>query len=131
MCIRDRCLIEGKPFEIWGDGTQIRDFNYADDVVDAMLMCAADPAADGQIFNLGGDEAINFKKLAALLVEINGSGSYSIIPYPADRKPIDIGDYYGDYRAIQGRIGWQPKTSLREALAQTLEFSHAEYEHYW
>ena len=126
-----KCLIEGKPFEIWGDGTQIRDFNYADDVVDAMLMCAADPAADGQIFNLGGDEAINFKKLAALLVEINGSGSYSIIPYPADRKPIDIGDYYGDYRAIQGRIGWQPKTSLREALRQTLEFYHAEYEHYW
>lgn len=126
-----KCLIEGKPFEIWGDGTQIRDFNYADDVVDAMLMCAADPAADGQIFNLGGDEAINFKNLAALLVEINGSGSYSIIPYPADRKPIDIGDYYGDYRAIQGRLGWQPKTSLREALRQTLEFYHAEHEHYW
>ncbi len=126
-----KCLIDGKPFEIWGDGTQIRDFNYVDDVVDAMLMCAVDPAADGQIFNLGGDEAINFKNLAALMVEMNGSGSYSIIPYPADRKPIDIGDYYGDYRAIQGRLGWEPKTSLRDALRQTLAFYHAEHEHYW
>ena len=126
-----KCLIDGKPFEIWGDGTQIRDFNYVDDVVDAMLMCAVDPAADGQIFNLGDDEAINFKNLAALMVEMNGSGSYSIIPYPADRKPIDIGDYYGDYRAIQGRLGWEPKTSLRDALRQTLAFYHAEHEHYW
>lgn len=126
-----KCLVENKPFEIWGDGTQIRDFNYVDDVVDAMLVCASDPAADGQIFNLGGDEAINFKNLAAMLVEINGSGAYSIIPYPADRKPIDIGDYYGDYRYIQGRLGWHPRVPLRDALRKTLEFYHAEHEHYW
>lgn len=124
-------LIDGEPFEIWGEGTQIRDFNYVDDVVDAMLMAGASPAADGQIFNLGGGETINFKDLAAMLVEINGGGEYAIIPFPPDRKPIDIGDYYGDYRLISGRLGWRPQTELREALRRTLEFYRAEKQHYW
>ena len=126
-----KCLIENKPFEVWGDGTQIRDFNYVDDVVEAMLLCATTPAADGQIFNLGSNETINLKNLASLLVEINGSGSYSIVPYPADRKPIDIGDYYADYRYIQGRLGWHPKVSLNDALGHTLDFYREEHEHYW
>jgi UDP-glucose 4-epimerase len=124
-------LIDGQPIQVWGDGTQIRDFNYVDDVVQAMLQSAADPAADGQIFNLGSDETINLRDLAALMVEINQAGSYDVIPFPADRKPIDIGDYYADYRLIQGRLGWRPKVSLREGLARTFEFYRAEKEYYW
>ncbi|MBS1966065.1 MAG: NAD-dependent epimerase/dehydratase family protein [Chloroflexi bacterium SZAS-1] len=124
-------LIEGQPIQVWGDGTQIRDFTYVDDCVEALLLAAATPAADGQIFNLGSDETINLRDLAALLIEINGGGSYEIIPYPADRKPIDIGDYYADYRLIQGRLGWRPKISLRDGLRRTLEFYRAEREHYW
>jgi UDP-glucose 4-epimerase len=124
-------LIDGQPFELWGDGTQIRDFNYVDDVVEAMLLAGADPAADGQVFNLGGDEPINFSDLAALLVDIHGGGEYRIIPYPPDRKPIDIGDYYGDYRLIRGRLGWRPVVSLRDGLARTLAFYREEREHYW
>lgn len=124
-------LIEGQPIQVWGDGTQIRDFTYVDDCVEALLLAAATPAADGQIFNLGSDETINLRDLAALLIEINGGGSYEIIPYPADRKPIDIGDYYADYRLIQGRLGWRPKISLRDGLRRILEFYRTEREHYW
>ncbi len=94
-------------------------------------MTAASSAADGQIFNLGSDEVINFRDLAALLVEINGAGRYEMVPFPPERKSIDIGDYYADYRLIQGRLGWRPKVALREGLAQTLAFYRAEQEHYW
>jgi UDP-glucose 4-epimerase len=124
-------LIDGQPIQVWGDGTQIRDFNYVDDAVEALLMTAASSAADGQIFNLGSDEVINFRDLAALLVEINGAGRYEIMPFPPERKSIDIGDYYADYRLIQGRLGWRPRVALREGLAQTLAFYRAEQEHYW
>jgi UDP-glucose 4-epimerase len=124
-------LIDGQPIQVWGDGAQIRDFNYVDDAVDALLIAAADPAADGQIFNLGSDETINLRDLAKLLVEINGAGHYEIVPFPPDRKPIDIGDYYADYRLIQGRLGWRPKVSLREGLTRTLAFYQKEKEHYW
>jgi UDP-glucose 4-epimerase len=124
-------LIDGEPIQIWGDGTHIRDFTYVDDAVEALLMAAADPAADGQIFNLGSDETINFRDLAKLLVEINGGGRYEIVPFPADRKPIDIGDYYADYRLILGRLGWRPKVPLREGLSRILAFYREEQAYYW
>ncbi len=124
-------LIDGETIQVWGDGTQIRDFNYVDDVVEAMLLAAASPSSDGQIFNLGSDETINLRDLAQLLIEINGGGQYEIIPYPPDRKPIDIGDYYGDYRLIQGKLGWRPRIGLREGLRRTLAFYHEHREYYW
>ncbi len=124
-------IIAGESIQVFGDGTQIRDFNYVDDVVDALLLSAAEPAADGQIFNLGSDETINLRDLAALLVEINGAGHYQIVPFPPDRKSIDIGDYYADYRLIQGRLGWRPRVSLREGLDRTLAFYREEKEFYW
>ncbi|HEY3232138.1 MAG TPA: NAD-dependent epimerase/dehydratase family protein, partial [Roseiflexaceae bacterium] len=121
----------GEPIQVFGDGGQIRDFNYVDDVVMALLVAAADPASAGQIFNLGSDETINLRDLAALIVEINGVGRYEIVPFPSDRKSIDIGDYYADYRLIQGRLGWRPKIPLRDGLARTLAFYREEQEYYW
>ncbi|HMQ33210.1 MAG TPA: NAD-dependent epimerase/dehydratase family protein [Chloroflexaceae bacterium] len=124
-------ILSGEPVQVWGDGLQIRDFTYVDDCVEALLLAAKEPGAHGQIFNLGSDETINLRDLAAMLVEIAGGGDFEIIPYPADRKPIDIGDYYGDYRLIQGRLGWAPHVRLREGLARTLAFYREHREHYW
>lgn len=126
-----RNLIEEVPIQVWGDGLQIRDFTYVDDCVDALLLAAITEGAYGQIFNLGSDETINLRDLAELVIAIAGKGSYTIIPYPPERKPIDIGDYYGDYRLIQGRLGWRPRVDLREGLAHTLDFYREHYHYYW
>ncbi len=124
-------IVEGQPIEIWGDGTQVRDFNYVDDVVEALLLAAAAEEANGQIYNLGSDETINLRDLAALLIEIHGGGESCRMPFPPNRKSIDIGDYYADYRLIQGRLGWRPRINLREGLERTLEFYEQFKEHYW
>ncbi len=124
-------LIDGEPIEVWGDGKQLRDFNYVDDVVDALLTAATTDDANGHIFNLGSDEVIGLGDLAALCVEANGSGDYRVIAFPPDRKPIDIGDYYADYSKIKTNLGWQPRVSLREGLKRTLEFYRANKEKYW
>jgi UDP-glucose 4-epimerase len=126
-----RQLIEGQELQVFGDGRQIRDFNYVPDVVEAMLLAAANEGANGQVFNLGGDEPVNLLNLAELLVELNGGGSCRIVPFPPDRVRIDIGDYYGDYRRIQGKLGWRPRVPLREGLAQTLAYYGEHQEHYW
>ena len=54
-----RQLLEGQTLSIFGDGLQVRDFNYIDDVIEALLMVAFHEAADGQIYNLGSDDPIN------------------------------------------------------------------------
>ncbi|MGC8949742.1 NAD-dependent epimerase/dehydratase family protein [Chloroflexus sp.] len=126
-----RNVIEGKPIQVWGDGKQLRDFTYIDDCVDALLLAALHPAATGQIFNLGGLEVINLRDLAALTVEVAGGGSFEIIPYPPDRKSIDIGDYYADDRRIRQMLGWQPRIDLRTGLARTIAFYREHHQHYW
>lgn len=83
------------------------------------------------MFNLGSHETINLRNLAELLIAIHGSGSYELVPFPPERKVIDIGDYYGDYRLIQGRLGWQPTISLREGLQRTLAFYQEHRAFYW
>jgi UDP-glucose 4-epimerase len=123
-------IIEGKPLQIFGDGTQVRDFNYVDDVVQALLLAAVNEVANGQIYNLGGDDPINLVNLAKLMIEINGGGEYEMVPFPLERKPIDIGDFYGDYRKMRAKLGWRPKTNLREGLTRTLAYYKQYREHY-
>lgn len=124
-----RLVVEGKPFEVWG-GEQLRDYTYVDDVVDALLTAAVRPEADGKIFNLGGDCVISLKDTAQVLIDASGNGEFKIREFPADRKRIDIGDYYSDYSLIRSVLGWEPKVSLRDGLAKTVAFYRENLEHY-
>ncbi len=125
--IRD--LIQGKPFEVWG-GEQRRDFTYVDDAVEAFLLAAIRPEAEGRVFNLGGPPPVTLLKLAELLVELNGGGAFRVRSFPPDRRKIDIGDYYADDRLIGRVLGWRPRTDLRTALSRTLAYYRRELRHY-
>lgn len=126
-----RLLIEDQELTVYGDGRQVRDLNYVDDVVDALLRAAADDQANGQVYNLGADEPISLVSLAELMVGLAGRGRYSLVPWPDNRRRIDIGDYYGDYRKIRCKLGWRPRTSLEEGLRQTLAYYTDHRHHYW
>ena len=125
-----RQLLEGQTLSIFGDGLQVRDFNYIDDVVEALLMVAFHEAADGQIYNLGSDDPINLLNLARLMIEVNGGGQFDLRPFPDERKRIDIGDFYGDYRRIRSKLGWRPLVGLRDGLTRTMDYFRANLEHY-
>jgi nucleoside-diphosphate-sugar epimerase len=126
-----RRLIERKSIQIFGDGKQRRDFNFVTDVVEAFLRAAASDATNGQVFNLGHREHVSLKELAQLLVKLNGSGTFELIPFPGDRKAIDIGDYYADFRKVETALGWSPAGSLKEGLARTIHYYRANAAHYW
>jgi UDP-glucose 4-epimerase len=94
------------------------------------LLAAAGEEANGKIFNLGGNDVISLKELADLLIEVNGEGEYRLRDFPADRRRIDIGDYYADFSLIHSVLGWEPKISLREGLARTLAFYRENLSYY-
>jgi len=126
-----RQLIEGRDILVYGDGEQKRDFNYVDDVVEALLLTAANDQTIGEIYNLGGDEVVPLKTLAEKIVGLNGAGAYKLVPFPGEQKAIDIGDYYGDYFKIKHALGWLPKTSLAQGLSQTLAYYREHQPEYW
>ena len=68
--------------------------------------------------------------LAELLVDVNGGGTYAMRSYPADRKRIDVGDYYADFQKIRGTLGWEPRVPLRDALTRTLTYYREHLEEY-
>ena len=123
-----RAAVEGRPFEVWGGG-QLRDFTYADDIVDALMLAATTPALNGKALNIGGDCVISLADTALLLGEVAGA-TYTIREFPAERKRIDIGDYYADDRAFREATGWTPATSLREGLARTVAYYRQFATHY-
>jgi UDP-glucose 4-epimerase len=121
--------VEGKPFEVWG-GEQLRDFTYVDDAVEAFLLAAVREDANGQVYNLGGCEVISLRELAELSVKINGGGNFQVQDFPAERKRIDIGDYYADDRNIRKELGWEPQFNVGKGLARTLNYYCSHLEHY-
>jgi UDP-glucose 4-epimerase len=117
-----RLLLEGKRIKIFGDGEQLRDFNYVDDCVDAFLLAGASEKANGKVYNLGSEEVISLKALADLMTNLGYGGSYERVPFPEERKAIDIGDYYSDFSLIFAELGWSPKFYLQDGLSETLRF---------
>ena len=124
-----RCLVEGKTFEVW-DGHQLRDFTSQEDAVDALLMAAESANAKGRVFNLGGDRVISLQDLADLLLEVNGGGDYKVRQFPADRKRIDIGDYYADYSLARSALGWEPRVALQDSLKGILDYYREHLQQY-
>jgi UDP-glucose 4-epimerase len=126
-----RLLLEGKPIKVFGDGEQLRDFNYVDDCVDALLLAGASEQANGKVYNLGSEEVIGLKALAELMTNLGYEGSYELVPFPEERKAIDIGDYHSDFSLISAELGWSPRVNLRQGLLQTLEYYSKHRSAYW
>ena len=126
-----RLLLEGKPIKVFGDGKQLRDFNFVDDCVEALLLAGASDQANGKIYNLGCSEVIGLKDLAKMMVNLGYGGSFDLAPFPSERKAIDIGDYYSDFSLITKELGWVPKIDLKDGLKLTLNYYSTHSSHYW
>jgi UDP-glucose 4-epimerase len=126
-----RQLIEGKEIKIFGDGKQLRDLNYIDDAVEALLISGYDDSLNGQIFNLGSYPPISLEEIAKLLIKTNGFGSYCLVPFPEEGKKIDIGDYYASYASFKNATGWEPRISYEEGFCKMVFYYKENWRHYW
>jgi UDP-glucose 4-epimerase len=122
-----RLAIENASIQIFGDGSQLRDFVYVDDAADAFLRAGAIDACNGEVFNVGGDEPISHKELTRLLIEVAGTGRVEYVEWPPEKKAIDIGSFYADSSRFRTTTGWTPAVGLREGLARTIAF----YREHW
>lgn len=125
-----RLAIEDREIEIYGDGSQVRDFVYVDDAVDAFLRAGASDACNGMTLNVGGAEPTAHRALVELLLRVAGTGRARTVPWPPEKKAIDIGSFYSDSTLIGSVLGWTPRVTLEEGLRRTIAFYREHRAHY-
>ena len=125
-----RNVIQGVPFQIFGDGKQVRDFTFVDDVVDAFISCAESEDAVGKTYNLGGIEPLSLMSLAEKLVKKIDGSKFELTPFPKERQDIDIGNYFADDSLIRKDVGWEPRIGVDEGLDLSLDFYEKNREDY-
>ncbi len=106
----------GKPLTIFGDGKQTRDFVFIEDIVEANLLAATQPAAVGGIFNIASGEETSIEKLASIIRQI-GTKESSIIY--ADPRAGEVRHSRANIEKAQRVLGYNPKATLKEGLVLT------------
>jgi UDP-glucose 4-epimerase len=125
-----RLAIEDRPIQIYGDGSQLRDFVHVDDAADAFLRAGADDRCNGEVYNVGGDAPISHRELTTLLVKTAGTGRVEYVEWPAAKKAIDIGSFYADSTKFKRTTGWAPRVALADGLRDTVAFYRAHFSEY-
>ncbi len=117
-----RLALEGKAITVFGDGKQVRDYNYIDDAVDAMVLCAQSKKADGEVYMLGSKKPLRFIDMVKAVVKECNSGSVEFAAFPKDRKAIETGNVSISFKKIKMALGWEPTTAFEDGLKTTVEF---------
>jgi len=117
-----RLAVEDREIEIYGDGSQLRDFVYVDDAAEAFVLAGAMDACNGEVFNVGGTEPTSHRDLVQLLLDVAGTGRVRFVEWPAEKKAIDIGSFYADSSRFMATTGWTPRVNLREGFTRTIAF---------
>ncbi len=125
-----RLAVEDREIEVYGDGSQLRDFVYVDDAADAFLRAGANDACNGGVFNVGGSEPLSHRDLVSLLLDVARTGRVRFVDWPADKKRIDIGSFYADSSRFAATVGWSPQVALRDGLAASVAFYREHLAHY-
>jgi nucleoside-diphosphate-sugar epimerase len=125
-----RTAIEKGEIKIFGSGEQLRDLNYVDDAVDALLRVGVAEWTNGEVYNLGGDETLSVAAIARKIVEAAGAGTIRIVPFPEETRRIDIGSYYGSYEKIKAAVGWRPAIGADEGFRRTIAYYKENFSHY-
>lgn len=126
-----RLAVDDETIKIFGDGKILRDFLYIDDCIEATLAAAATDAAYGEVLNVGIDTPTDFIELADTLIDVAGTGRWEFAPFSPERKAQEPGNFYSDISKIRRLVGWEPRTSLRDGLAATVDFYRTHKSHYW
>lgn len=125
-----RNLLEGKPIQIFGDGKQRRDYNFVEDVIDALLIGATRTEAVGKVYNLGSPDPLSLEDTAKVMCKLTPGSAYEFVSFPKDRQAIDVGDFICDYSSFASSFGWEPKVPFEDGMLRSFEYFRKEIDHY-
>lgn len=125
-----RCAMEGKTIKIFGDGNQIRDYVYVDDIINSMLLCALNDESYGQIINMGSGCPTSFKEMVHNIIDIIGKGAVAHVAWPHNYEKVETGDSIPDISKLKKLSGYTSLTNLQEGIQNTFKYISKEWIHY-
>jgi UDP-glucose 4-epimerase len=112
--------LAGDTLTIYGDGRQQRDYVHVADVVDALLVMAASPQANGRAYNVASGVGTRLIDVANEVVRLTGGGRIEHVEWPALAAQIETGDFVADVSRAARELGWAPSRALRAGLEETI-----------
>jgi nucleoside-diphosphate-sugar epimerase len=126
-----RQAMNDEKITIFGDGKQIRDYIYVEDLAEAMIQAAVTPDCHGETFNVGSGTATSFAEMVGTVVGVVGKGHVESIPWPENYINVETGDYITDISKLCGMTSWKPKTDLARGILATYAFYKKNKEYYF
>jgi len=125
-----RQALDGGTITIFGDGKQLRDYLYIDDIVEGLLLLAEKGVA-GEIYNMGSKEKVTFVEMVDAVLKEAGSGKKEHIPWPENYEKNETGGYIADTSKIERDTGWKARVTLKEGIKLMVEYYRKHQGHYW
>ena len=125
-----RMAMENKTITIFGDGRQLRDYIYVEDITEAFLLSAANSASSGEIINLGSGYSSEFGEMVNTIIGIVGTGEIKYVDWPANYERIETGNFQVDISKLKSLTGWAPSFTLEQGIRKTYEYYKSELSHY-
>lgn len=125
-----RQALEGGTIEIYGDGTQERDYIYIDDIIDAMLRLPVKGRA-GESYNVGSHERLRFVDMVDAVIAAAGRGTKKHVPWPENYEKNETGDYIADTAKIEAATAWKPRVDFRDGVKEMVEYYAKNKALYW
>jgi len=126
-----RNAMEGKDITIFGDGSQMRDYIFVDDLADAFISASLNDKTSGEVFNVGSGTGTKFKEMAETIIESIGKGKINFVSWPDNYLNVETGDYITDITKIKSYLDWSPQSDLKTGILKTFEYYSVNREHYW
>lgn len=126
-----RQAMEGHTLRVFGDGGQIRDYIYVNDLADAFIGVSVDSACYGSVFNVGSGTGTKFRDMAETIVATVGNGAVEYVPWPETYINVETGNHITDITKLKNTIKWEPAVSLSVGIKSTYDYYAEHRPHYW
>jgi UDP-glucose 4-epimerase len=126
-----RQAMDNQTLTVYGDGNQLRDYIYVEDLVDAFLLVAIQDKPGCSIYNVGSSVGTRFKDMVNTVVQIVGKGKVEHVSWPDDYYNVETGNYVTDISKIVKEAKWKPLISLEEGIQKTFMYYQKYKKYYW
>lgn len=126
-----RLAMDEQEIKVFGDGQQLRDYIFIDDLVEGLVMATVSDVTDGNVYNLGSGHGTKFGEMAKTVVDVVGQGSLAQVPWPKDYDNFETGDFYADITKLTLATRWKPRLDLVAGITKTVEYYRQHRNKYW